>query len=334
MPGPPPEMQTTVLIPTYRRPALLARAIRSALAQSHREIEVRVYDNASGDETEVLVARLAAEDSRLHYHRHPRNLGSFGNYRYALEHVSTPYFSVLADDDLLLPEFHHLALETFAAAPDLILVGLDCLHSELDGALLRRPTIGPGIYTPPEGMIEMLRQGHLTWTSVLFRREVLQLIGGLDPGADLYLDLDVLLRATARAPFAVRPEPGAVYFYHEGASSSSASADLDRWKALGHVVDRIASDPDLPPAIRSEAVDRLRAMFRSMLFKAGVGAARRGDVVGATTAASELRDRIGDRTAAAAVRLAALAARIPGGRLLLGAAARARRPYTGERLPD
>ena len=321
------------MIPTYRRPALLERAIRSALAQSHRGVEVWVYDNASGDETESVVSRLAAEDPRLHYHRHPRNLGSFQNYRYGMEHVRTPYFSVLADDDVLLPEFHGLALETFASVPDLMLVGLGCLHSELDGALLRRPTIGPGTYRPPEGMVEMLRQGHLTWTSVLFRREMLQLIGGLDAGADLYLDLDVLLRASARAPFAVRPEPGAVYFYHEAASSSSTSADLGRWAALAHIVGRISTDPDLPSALRSEASGRLRAMFRSMLLKAGIGAARRGDLVGATAAARELRVRLGDGPAAAAVRFATIAAKLPGGRSLLGAAARARRPYTGERLP-
>ena len=312
----------------------MVRAIKSALAQTHEGAKVRVYDNASGDETEATVAQLAAEDSRVSYHRHDRNLGSFANYRYAMEHVDTPYYSVLADDDLLLPDFHRLALETFKSQPKLILVGLGCLHSEIGGALLRRPTIGPGTYSPPEGMVEMLRQGHLTWTSVLFRREVLELIGGLDRAADLYLDVDVLLRATARAPFTVRPEPGAVYFYHDDASSSSASTDLGRWNAFAHIVDRTAADPDLPAGIRAEAAERLRAMFRGMLIKAGVGAARRGDYIGAATAAQELRERFGDRSAAAVVTLAANAARIPGGRSVLSFAARARRPYTGEQLPD
>ena len=329
-----PLSRTSVLVPTFRRPALLERAIRSALGQSHRDLEVWVYDNASGDETPEVVARLAAADTRVHYHVHADNLGSFANFRYAIEHVRTPFFSVLADDDMLLPDFHRLALETFAESSQLAMVGLECLHSELGGALLRRAAIRPGAYLPPDGMLEMLRQGHPSWSSVLFRREVVDLIGGIDAGADLYIDLDVLLRVAARAPFVVRPEAGAVFFYHEGASGSSASGELGRWNAFAHLIDRTAADATLPHALRQEAVGRLRAMFRSMLLKNGVGAARRGNLVGAATAAKELRARLGDLPGSAAVRLAALASRLPGGRPLLNRIAQQRRPYTGERLVD
>jgi glycosyltransferase involved in cell wall biosynthesis len=321
-------------VPTFRRPALLERAVRSALGQSHRDLEVWVYDNASGDETAEVVARLSAEDPRVHYHAHPANLGSFANFRYAIEHVGTPFFSVLADDDMLLPDFHRLALETFAESPQLAMVGLDCLHSELGGALLRRPAIRPGAYAPPDGMLEMLRQGHPSWSSVLFRREVVDLIGGIDAGAELYLDLDVLLRAAARAPFAIRPEPGTVFFYHEGASGSSTSEDAGRWPAFAHIVERTAADETLSASVREEAVQRLRAMFRALLLKNGIGAARRGNGVAAASAARELRVRLGDLPASTAVRLAALAARAPGGRPLLERIARGRRPYTGERLVD
>ena len=240
---------TTVVIPTYRRPSLLRRAVSSALAQTHSDLEVWVYDNASGDETEEVVSTIAAADRRLHYHRQDHNLGSFGNFNYAIGHVRTPFFSILADDDMLLPDFHRLALESFSDAPQLAFVGLDCLHSEAGGALLHRAAIGPGIYQPPEGLIHMLRQGHLNWTSVVFRLETIQLIGGLDPAADLYTDLDVLLRAAAGAPFAVRTEPGAVYFYHEGAGSSSSSVDYGRWSAFAHIIARTADDPALPPEL-------------------------------------------------------------------------------------
>jgi glycosyltransferase involved in cell wall biosynthesis len=313
---------------------MLERAVRSALGQSHRDLEVWVYDNASGDETAEVVARLAAEDPRVNYHAHATNLGSFANFRYAIEHVRTPFFSVLADDDMLLPDFHRLALETFAESPELGMVGLDCLHSELGGALLRRAAIRPGAYEPPEGMLEMLRQGHPSWSSVLFRSEVIDQVGGIDPGADLYLDLDVLLRVAARHPFVVRPEPGAVFFYHEAASGSSASDDPGRWGAFAHLIERTAADAGLPPALREEAVGRLRTMLRALLVKNGVGAARRGNAAAAATAARELRARLGDLPASTAVRLVSLAARVPGGRRLLERIARRRRPYTGERLVD
>jgi GT2 family glycosyltransferase len=323
--------RTSIVIPTYRRPRLLARAIRSALAQTHADLEVWVYDNDSGDETAEVVAGMAGADGRLHYHRQPENLGSFGNFRHAIEHVRTPFFSVLSDDDVVLPDFHRLALESFAARPELAFVALDCLQSELDGSLLRRRLIEPGAYAPPAGPVEMLRQGHPTWTSVLFRGELLELIGPLEPKTDLFLDLDVLLRAAAVAPFEVRPEAGAVFFIHDAASSSSTTQDNRRWEAYRAVIDRMAADPNLPDPERGEVERLLREGLRATLIQAGLGAARRGNGAAAEVAARHLA-LAGAAGWALLVRLLATAGRLGAARSLLAAAARARRPYTGERL--
>jgi hypothetical protein len=86
--------------------------------------------------------------------------------------------------------------------------------------------------------------------------------------------------------------------------------------------------------LREEAVLHLRRMFRAMLVKAGVGAARRGNRAAAAATARELRARLHDVPAAAGVRLAAFAAPLPGGKQVLERLARSRRPYTGERLAD
>lgn len=50
--------QITTVLPTYCRPALLRRAILSALGQKFSDIQVLVLDNASGDETEAVVREL------------------------------------------------------------------------------------------------------------------------------------------------------------------------------------------------------------------------------------------------------------------------------------
>jgi len=65
----------TTVIPTYRRPRLLKRAILSALGQTYRNIQVCVYDNASGDETAEVVAGIANGDRRVKYYCHPTNIG-------------------------------------------------------------------------------------------------------------------------------------------------------------------------------------------------------------------------------------------------------------------
>ncbi len=100
----------TTIIPTYRRPKLLQRAIHSVLNQTYPHFQVCIYDNASGDETAAIVAEIAKGDSRVKYHCHPRNIGSIPNFIFGMKQVTTPYFSLLGDDNTLLPHFFEDAI--------------------------------------------------------------------------------------------------------------------------------------------------------------------------------------------------------------------------------
>jgi len=107
----------TTVIPTYRRPRLLQRAILSALEQEGASVRVRVCDNASGDETGAVVAALALKHPQLEYHCHPDNIGGLANFEFGVRNLETPFFSLLSDDDYLLPGFYRRALAGLAANP-------------------------------------------------------------------------------------------------------------------------------------------------------------------------------------------------------------------------
>jgi len=82
----------TTIIPTYRRPNLLRRAIISVLNQTYPNFQLCIYDNASGDETPEVVAEFAKHDSRIKYYCHPENIGALNNFNYGMERVNTPFF--------------------------------------------------------------------------------------------------------------------------------------------------------------------------------------------------------------------------------------------------
>src|SRR4030042_3564260 len=103
----------TTIIPTYRRPKFLQRAIKSILNQTYPYFQVCFSDNASGDETAEVVAKLSQREPRLKYYCHSENIGAIANANYGFERVNTPFFSFLSDDDILLPEFYEIALEGF-----------------------------------------------------------------------------------------------------------------------------------------------------------------------------------------------------------------------------
>ncbi len=96
---------TTIALLTYNRSAMLARALASARAQDYPNLEIIVLDNASTDDTESLCRRVAAEDDRIRYVRHPRNLGAIGNFNSALPLANGRYFMWLADDDWLTTNY-------------------------------------------------------------------------------------------------------------------------------------------------------------------------------------------------------------------------------------
>src|SRR5688572_28904267 len=93
----------TIGIPTYRRPKLLERAIRSALGQDCSDLEVVVSDNASGDETPNVVRGI--DDARLRLIEQPTNVGPAANFLAVLEAARGEHFVWLGDDDWLDPTF-------------------------------------------------------------------------------------------------------------------------------------------------------------------------------------------------------------------------------------
>src|ERR1017187_8035333 len=213
----------TTLIPTYQRARLLGRAIRSALGQTYPHLQVCVYDNASGDDTRETVRQLSSADPRVRYFCHAANIGAQKNFIEAMKRVDTPFFSILSDDDILLPRFYETAMEGFNSYPEAILSATATLKMDEAGRILNAPLLKwkPGLYQPPDGFLSMLDKMHPDWTSVVFRQEVLREAGGLDEETRAPSDLDYMLRIAARFPIVVSNELGAIFVVHAKGYSST-----------------------------------------------------------------------------------------------------------------
>ncbi|MEO1390545.1 MAG: glycosyltransferase family 2 protein [Cyanobacteria bacterium J06634_6] len=95
-----------VRIPTYKRPHLLKRAIKSLIAQDYLHWQAIVMDDSPAQEAKSVVASFA--DSRLLYRPNPQNLGSAGNIDQGFAThslVGGRYACVLEDDNWLHPTY-------------------------------------------------------------------------------------------------------------------------------------------------------------------------------------------------------------------------------------
>lgn len=125
----------TILIPTYNRAQFLREALRSAIAQTHRELEIIILDDASPDTTASVAAEFS-DNPRVRYVRHSKNLGIAGNWRAGIEQAQGEFFCLLHDDDTFEPSFVEKLIAPMQDDPLLILAFSDHWEADAGGKRL------------------------------------------------------------------------------------------------------------------------------------------------------------------------------------------------------
>src|ERR1700730_16174751 len=94
----------TVVVTTRDRPVLAARAVRSALNQTMRDLEVIAVDDASSE------GFVAQSDDRVRAIRRDQSTGVCGARNAGLHEARGSWITFLDDDDELVPEMVELSL--------------------------------------------------------------------------------------------------------------------------------------------------------------------------------------------------------------------------------
>lgn len=114
----------SVIVPTYNRADCVGRAIDSALAQTHADVEVIVVDDGSTDETPALMQDTYAREPRVRYARQ-ENRGVSAARNHGIRLVQGAYAALLDSDDAWEPFKLELQLACLRAFPDAGMVWTD-----------------------------------------------------------------------------------------------------------------------------------------------------------------------------------------------------------------
>ena len=106
----------SVVIPTYNCSRYIKQALLSALAQTHADIEVRVVDDGSTDDTAQVVHSCV--DHRLHYLRQTR-AGRSAARNAGIDASKGAYVAFLDADDWWSPNKLRRQLDVFERNPAL-----------------------------------------------------------------------------------------------------------------------------------------------------------------------------------------------------------------------
>jgi glycosyltransferase involved in cell wall biosynthesis len=270
----------STIIPTYRRPELLHRAIRSVLGQTYPAVRVCVFDNASGDETSRVVAEIAKSDPRVRYFAHPRNIGLIPNFAFGISRVQTPFFSLLSDDDLLLPDFYRTAIAALRAVPSAMLfAGNALIRDEINRRTFStsRRMAAPGVYEAPAGLFSLLREDTpRMWTGMVFRSTAMREVNNLDENLLTQHDHDFVVRMAVRYPAIISNHPCAIYVKHSAAAHIVDDGGGNFWAGWFAIIDKLANDVTLPPATRKAAAATLARKVNADIWRETVNAIAAG----------------------------------------------------------
>ena len=117
-PGP----KVSIGIPVYNGERFLSRALDSLLAQTFRDFELVIADNASSDGTADICRSYANDDERIQYVHNRENYGAIWNFNNVFRLTCGSYFKWAAYDDVCEPEFLSRCVQALDEDPAIVLV--------------------------------------------------------------------------------------------------------------------------------------------------------------------------------------------------------------------
>lgn len=244
----------SVLVPVYRTDHdYLLAMIDSVREQTEPSWELVLVDDGSDDERLTADLRqAAASDDRIVVDVLPRNGGIVAASRRALQLATGEFVALLDHDDLLDPRALQLCREAIEAESHVDVIYSDETIIDEQGAVL-------GEFTKPDWSPYRLRGQMYTGHLGVYRRRLLEDVGGFRQGSDGSQDYDVVLRATEKARHVVHLAT-ALYRWRTLAHSVSHSAD-NQWvfdAAIGAVQRHLDRSGVPATVVQTDATGRYR----------------------------------------------------------------------------
>jgi glycosyltransferase involved in cell wall biosynthesis len=199
--------QVSVIIPAYNRKGFAERAIASALAQTHQDLEVILVDDGSEDEIFTIAGSLAEADQRIRRLRHATRKGAQAARNTGIKAALGMWIAFLDSDDEWLPDSLTMRLQAAERA------GVEVAHS--DCYILEPEDAQPRLFGIPrlEGQVyrKLLQNPGPAFPSLLVSQKALERIGYLDESIVSYQEWDTSIRLAKEYEFAFVAEPTFIY---------------------------------------------------------------------------------------------------------------------------
>jgi glycosyltransferase involved in cell wall biosynthesis len=223
----------TICIPTYNRPDLFERALRSAQtldAGAAASVELVVSDNSTDERTQDVARKLLGDwPGPTQYVLNRPGVGAEPNFNRCLDLATGRYVLILHDDDFLQPNGAAYILRAIASAQErdrALLFGVHVVDQH--ERVLRRQVFRSDTYLPPpEALRRVLsNSSFVRFPAIVVRRDVYSEIGQFDMNLSVRnpVDFDMWVRVFSRFGVRCLPDVSCAYTVHPGALTEAMFA--------------------------------------------------------------------------------------------------------------
>lgn len=189
------EPKISIVVPLFRTPKeFLIQMIDSVVQQTYRNWELCL---ANGDPTDETVKRVLAEytakDFRIKVKNLEENLGISGNTNAGLEMATGDFIGLLDHDDMLEISACFEIVSCIAQDPEIDVIYTDEDKVNMDTTKYFEP------HFKPDFNLDLLRGNNYICHFFVFRKTILEQVGGFRKEFDGSQDYDLILRCTEAA---------------------------------------------------------------------------------------------------------------------------------------
>lgn len=206
----------SVIIATYNKSNLILRTIQSVINQTFQDFELIIVDDGSDDNTLEVIKKISVKDKRIKY-IYQKNQGYASALNNGISLSNGKYIAILDDDDEWLPEKLEKQIQIFEKYPSVYLVS--CWLFKISENNKR-------LFKTYSGLIENRKwcdffksNGILTSSSILFKKEIFDELGGFDSKLKLVCDLEFYIRVINNYDIYFLPIPLLNYYDYSNSLS-------------------------------------------------------------------------------------------------------------------
>lgn len=237
------EPPVSIILPAFNAERYIAAAMFSVLAQNYENFELIVINDGSTDKTLSIVKKIATKDSRVKVYSQ-KNHGFVFSVNRGFILAKHNLIARIDADDEWTPYKLRQQVEVMMTDPKVVLVGGSCeliSPDNLHVASIFKQTRDADIKRA------MTITNDIVQAAALFRKDVVEKLGGFNPDYFPAEDYDLISRMMKEGYFVLLPTP--IYRYRTGHDSISSSDNEKQNNLIRQIADR--NWQEAPPRLYS-----------------------------------------------------------------------------------